>query len=126
MKIIIGISGLIFILLYMTIPVAIAHDATIRNLAGIIMHLNHYPSDAEKHELEALASDKHVTQGERTLASALMNMQHSVGGDDATALRALTANKDASQSERELADILLGIHHHPSANDQQRLKSLSN
>ncbi|OIO68929.1 MAG: hypothetical protein COY36_02615 [Zetaproteobacteria bacterium CG_4_10_14_0_2_um_filter_55_20] len=116
----------VFTLLLCTgIPAASAHDASIKSMAGIIMHLNHFPSDSEKHELEAIASDEHVTPGERALAGALLRMQHTVEGEDSAALRALAVDKNASQGERELADILLGIHHHPSVNDQQRLKTLS-
>ena len=113
------------VVLWAAMPNAMAHDASIKSMAGIIMHLNHYPSDSDKKTLAAIASDDHVSSGERTLAGALMRMQHSVEGQDAAALRALTADKHASQDERELATILLGIHHHPSASDQKQLKSLS-
>jgi len=112
-------------LLWAAIPTASAHDASIKDMAGIIMHLNHYPSEGEKQELAAMAGDNHLSTGERALAGALMRMQHSVEGEDAAALRTLSADKNASPDERELADILLGIHHHPSASDQQRLKALS-
>lgn len=112
-------------LMWVAIPAASAHDASIKNMAGIIMHLNHYPSDNEKQELAAIAGDDDLTPGERTLAGALMRMKHAVEGKDAAALRALAADKHAAPDERELADILLGIHHHPSGIDKQRLKALT-
>lgn len=120
----IRLSFVFISLLLASAPVASAHDASIVTMAGIVMHLQHYPSEAEKKELAAIASDSSVTSGERTLAGALMRMRHMVEGADAAALRELAANIHASKDERELADILLGIHHHPSAVDKRRLKEL--
>jgi len=106
---------------------ATAHEDSspaISTMAGIVMHLNHYPSDSEKQALQEIIDDMHATAGERTLAGALKRMQHQVGGDDAEKLMALKNDAQASEAEREFADILLGITHHPSSNDEQRLQNL--
>jgi len=113
------------VLLWTAMPIASASDSAISTTAGIVMHLNHYPSDSEKQTLANIIQDDHATAGEKALAGALMRMRHSVQGSDAAALRALTSDKQASHGERELADILLGINHHPSSSDMRRLKSLS-
>jgi len=113
------------VLLWAVAPVALAGSSAISTMAGIMLHLNHYPGNSEKQTLANIIHDDHATDGEKTLAGALMRMQHSIKGTDAAALRALTSDKLASQGERELADILLGINHHPSSSDRQQLQSLS-
>jgi len=112
------------VLLWTAMPIASASDSAISTMAGIVMHLNHYPSDSEKQTLANIIQDEHATAGEKALAGALMRMRHSVQGSDAAALQDLTSNKQASHDERKLAEILLGITHHPSASDRQQLQSL--
>jgi len=118
-------SLLVFPILFLAAEsIASAGDSAIGTMAGIVMHLNHYPSDSEKQTLANIVHDDHATSGEQALAGALMRMRHSVQGSDASALRNLTSDKQASHDERELADILLGITHHPSSDDMRRLQSL--
>ncbi len=105
-------------------PAALANGTAIGTMAGIIMHLNHYPGSGERKVLDGIVNDKHATSGEKALAGALMRMQHRVGGADAARLRELISDKHASKAEQTLADILLGIAHHPSGSDRQRLKAL--
>jgi len=106
------------------ISMAQAQGDAIGTMAGIVMHLNHYPSEDEKEELAGIIRDKHTTTGENVLAGSLMRMRHQVDAADAARLRALVADSKASGRERTLADILLGISHHPSAADRQRLQTL--
>jgi len=113
------------VLLWAVATVALAGGSSISTMAGIMMHLNHYPGSSEKQTLANIIRDDRATAGEKILAGALTRMRHSVQGNDATALRSLASDKQANQGERELADILLGISHHPSSSDMQRLQSLS-
>jgi len=107
-------------------PVALAADSAINTMAGIVMHLNHYPSGSEKKTLTDISLDSHSTAGEKILAEALINIQHKIGGNDARRLQSLMTANEASKQEQELADILLGLAHHPSAADKQRLQRLMN
>jgi len=124
MKRIIGSLLVLPILLWITAPVALAGGSTINTMAGIVMHLQHYPSSSEKQTLVSITQNDQTTTGEKVLAGALMRMQHAVQGADVVALQALVADKQASHNVRELADILLGIKHKPSSSDMRRLKSL--
>jgi len=124
MRKIIGSLLVLPVLLWTAVPAAEAGGSAISTIAGIVMHLNHYPGNSEKQTLANIARDDHATAGEKALAGALMRMQHSVQGSDAAALRDLASDQQASHGERELADILLGISHHPSASDTRRLQSL--
>jgi len=124
MRKIIGFLLILPVSLWIAVPYAMAGGSAISTMAGIVMHLNHYPSDSEKQTLKNIIQDDHATSGEKALAGALMRMRHSVQGADAAALQALTSDKQANHNERELADVLLGITHHPSSNDMRRLQSL--
>jgi len=124
MKKMIGSLLVLPILFLAAVPTASAADSTISTIAGIVMHLNHYPSDSEKQTLASIVHDHHATTGEQALAGALMRMRHSVQGSDASALRTLASDKQSSHGERELATILLGITHHPSSDDMRQLQSL--
>ncbi len=124
MKRILSLLFVLPVVLFATLQVATAQESAISTMAGIVLHLNHYPSADEKKVLSGIAADTHATAGEKVLAGALARMQHSVGGADATALRALSADTHAGKNARVLADVLLGISHHPSDADKARLKSL--
>jgi hypothetical protein len=106
------------------ISVAQAGGSGVAVMAGIAVHLNHYPTDSEKKTLKQIAQDDHATAGEKALAGALMRMQHQVGGTDVKKLRALMADDHASDDEKTLADVLLGINHKATAKDKQRLQAL--
>jgi len=112
------------VLLLAAMPAVQAHESALSTMAGMVMHLNHYPSADEKSMLAGIAADAHATAGEKLLAGALSRMQHQVGGTDTDALRALSADKHASKDERTLAGILLGISHHASGADKEQLKAL--
>lgn len=100
-------------------------DSAIQQMAGITLHLHHYPSDAEKQTLRGIADDASATAGERALATALMNMEHKVGGADRQKLQELLQSDATPAAERTLAGVLLGINHKPSAADTEKLRPLA-
>lgn len=99
-------------------------DSAISTMAGVVMHLNHHPSDSEKMELKKIIDDKATPENERELASALMNMNHKVGDADKAKLDQMIGDKSTPADVREMADILVNIQHKPTADDQSRLKKL--
>jgi len=111
-------------LFLMTISSVQAADSDISTMAGIVMHLNHYPDSGEQEKLAGIVAESQASAGEKVLAKALGNMRHKVSDSDAGKLRRLQSDANASKQEKELAAILLGIVHHPSDSDKQRLKSL--
>jgi len=121
-----GIGSLLILPVFLAgfVSQVFAGGSNVSTMAGIVMHLNHYPSAGEQKALDEIVNDKHATSGEKALAGALMRMQHRVGGADAARLRELIRDKHASKAEQTLADILLGIAHHPSGSDRQRLKAM--
>ncbi|MCC6302321.1 MAG: hypothetical protein IT489_05915 [Gammaproteobacteria bacterium] len=115
---------LIFALLSFAAAPVFAASA-IQQMAGITLHLNHYPSGAEKQTLRGIADDASATAGERALATALMNLEHKVGGADRQKLQGLVESEDTPAAERTLAEVLLGLNHKPSAADAEKLRPLA-
>ena len=114
---------LVLTLLFGAAPVLAAN--AIQQMAEITLHLNHYPSDAEKATLRGIADNPSATAGERVLASALGNMEHKVGAADRQKLQELMKAETAPAAERTLAEVLVGINHKPSAADVQKLRPLT-
>ncbi|BBJ00581.1 hypothetical protein FGKAn22_22730 [Ferrigenium kumadai] len=103
---------------------ALAASAAVREMAGIMMHLEHYPSDAEKVRLNAIAADKGSTGQERVIATAIGNLRHEVAAGDADKLRKVTGDMSAPAEVRDLAGIVLNISHMPSAADKRKLEAM--
>jgi hypothetical protein len=103
---------------------ALAASAAVREMAGIVMHLEHYPSDAEKARLKAIAADKSSTGQERVIATAIANLRHEVAAGDADKLRKVAGDMSAPAEVRELAGIVLNISHMPSSADKSKLEAM--
>jgi len=104
-------------------PGAMAGSA-IQEMAGIMLNLNHYPSDSEKAELQKIINDSSTSQEERTIATALLHMHHTVPDADKAKLMDIANNDAAPEADRKVADILAHMHHHASSDAKQELKKL--
>jgi len=117
---------LAFLLVGMAMNVASAAESqAVQSMAGILLQLQHYPSDAAKQTLGKIVEDKSSTADERTVAHALMDVQHMVAPADKPALEAIVADSKASASIKTLANIILGLHHMPSDSDKEKLRALT-
>jgi hypothetical protein len=103
---------------------ALAASAAVREMAGIMMHLNHYPSDAEKARLKAIAADMGSTGQERVIATAISNLEHKVAAADADKLRQVADDMSAPAEVRDLASIVLDINHKPDKSDKKKLEMM--
>lgn len=103
---------------------ALAASAAVRDMAGIMMHLEHYPSDAEKAKLKAIVDDKGSTEQERVIATAITNLNHKVAAGDADKLKKVVGDMSAPAEVRDLAGIVLNINHMPSAADKSKLQMM--
>ena len=101
-----------------------ASDA-VKTMAGIMMKLNHYPSDAEKGTLEGIVKGG-ASAAEKTCATAMINLQHSATADDKKKLGALIKDDATDGPVRALAKIIMNLNHKPSADDKKVLKELMN
>src|SRR5437762_8252449 len=64
--------------------VTAAESKAVQTMAGILLHLQHYPTDADKQSLKQIIEDKSATKDERTVAQALMDVQHTVRSEEHT------------------------------------------
>ena len=106
-------------------PVGGAETKAVETMAGILMKLNHFPSDADKQALKTIVDDKQTTVHERAVAQALLNVQHKVAADDKAKLDALMKDKTVPESVRTLAGVISNLNHTPSDTDKEKLKKLS-
>ena len=105
--------------------VAAADDSAIPVLAGITMHLNHFPTDDDKDALNAILDSDDSSDEAATIAMALLNMQHKVTEADAERLQDLIDDDTTDAAARKLAAVLIGINHSPSDADKAVLATLA-
>ena len=103
---------------------ALAASAAVREMAGIMAHLEHYPSDAEKAKLKGIVISKDSTEQERVLASAISHFKHNVDTKDVDKLKKVMGDAAAPAEVRDLAGIVLSISHMPSAEDKIKLENI--
>ncbi len=104
---------------------ALAASAAVREMAGIMMNLSHYPSNAEKEKLKAIVSDRGSSEQERVVATAIANLEHRVDSGDVQKLRKVMDDMSAPAEVRELAGIILKISHKPGAEDKRKLEMMA-
>jgi hypothetical protein len=117
------LSVFLFLAVIVT-PMAAEETKAVQTMSGILVKLNHFPSDAEKATLQQIVDDKTTTAQERVVAQALINLKHKVTADDKTKLDALIADKSAPESLKTLATIMVTLNHAPSDADKEKLKKL--
>ena len=105
-------------------PVSADSDA-IKVMAGIMINLNHFPSDEDKAVLKGIIDSDDSSEEAVTIAMALSNMQHQVTAADAERLADLVDDDLNDESARQLAGILLDINHSPSDDDKMALKTIA-
>jgi hypothetical protein len=102
-----------------------AASKAVQSMAAILLHLQHYPSDADKQALKQITEDKSASKDERTVAQALMDVQHTAAAADKPKLEAIVADAKADSSVKTLASIILNLKHMPSESDKEKLKALA-
>lgn len=102
-----------------------AESKAVHTMAAILLHLQHFPTDADKQSLKQITEDKSATEDERTVAQALMNVQHTAATADRPKLEAIAADAKASSSVKTLASIILNLKHMPTESDKEKLKALT-
>lgn len=100
---------------------ALAASAAVHEMAGIMMHLMHYPSDAEKMKLKAIVDDMNSTSQERVVATAIIDLKHHAAPQDVGKLKMVAGDMSAAPEVRDLAGIVLSISHEPTAEDKSKL-----
>lgn len=102
-----------------------AESNAVQTMATILLHFQHFPSDADKQSLKQITEDKSATKDERTVAQAILDVKHTAAAADKPKLEAIVNDEKAPGSVKTLASIILNMKHTPSESDKEKLKTLS-
>jgi hypothetical protein len=102
-----------------------AESKAVQTMASILLHLQHFPTEADKQSLQQITADKSATQDERAVAQALMDVKHVAAAADKPKLEAIVKDDKAAGSVKTLASIVLNLKHMPSEDDKEKLKALA-
>ena len=105
-------------------PIAAMAADNVATMAGIMLSLQHFPSDADKAALAAIVAGD-ASAAEKTVANAIAGIQHKVSADDKAALDAIAADENQNDGVRRLAAIVAGVNHVPDADAIAALTALS-
>ncbi len=101
-----------------------ASSVAVKEMAGIMSHLEHYPSKAEIQTLKGIILNKDNSPQERVVATAISNLKHHVADEDRDVLKQVANDGSAPAELRDLAGIVVGINHMPSAAEKARLEAM--
>ncbi|MDH5545066.1 MAG: hypothetical protein OEZ43_05700 [Gammaproteobacteria bacterium] len=104
-------------------PTFAGETESIKTMANIMLHLNHYPSDAEKQQLSSIANSS-TDEGVKTVAAAILNLEHAASAADKQRLQIVIDDDKTNQNIRTLASIVRNLNHKPSSEDKQQLSSM--
>ncbi|MEX2131758.1 MAG: hypothetical protein WD772_09740 [Pseudohongiellaceae bacterium] len=96
-----------------------------KTIAGILMNLNHFPSDADKAALMAIQNEEGTGPAFKAVAMAVHNMQHAATAEDKERLSQVVASDMAAAEAKTLAQIVLGMNHMASAEAKAQLQTLA-
>jgi hypothetical protein len=126
-KIHFGILSMLFlglITLFTASPAFSGSTAPLKQMAKIMLNLNHYPDGAGKTHLNKIIGAATSSAHEKTLARAMLNLEHRVNSADAGKLQSLLSSGSANAHEKTLANIILSLSHSPSSEDKKHLQAL--
>lgn len=122
-----AVAVFVFSLLTLLVsPAALAQSDAVATMAGILVDMQHFPSDAQKQTLAAISNDGSNSEATRTIATAIHNIQHKAQPDDVAALKKVENSADATDAEKKLASIVLGFHHMAGDEAKKTLGMLAN
>ena len=104
---------------------SVADPATAQKaIANIVAGINHFPSDAQKQELQAIANDETAGSSMQVIASTVINIQHAANAEGKAAMAQIIADGEAPDSAKALAKIVMAFNHMASAEAKEILAAL--
>ncbi len=95
-----------------------------KTIAGVLHGLNHFPSDADKAALMAIAEDASVGRGYQALAAAVANISHSVTTEGKAVAARIMEAPQAPADLKTLARIVAQFNHTASAEAKATLAAI--
>jgi len=93
-------------------------------IANIVAGINHFPSDAQKQQLQAIADDESAGSSMQVIASAVINIQHAANAEGKAAMAQIIVDGEAPDSAKALAKIVMAFNHVASAEAKEILAGL--
>jgi hypothetical protein len=123
-KIVVTLLALTLVLVTVIPTLIYADDGHLKTIAGILVNLNHFPSEAEKETLRDIVNDAASTDHVKTLATAMMNLKHYPTKADKTHLGNIMNDASANGDVREIAVILYNLSHKPTTSEKGKLMKM--
>ena len=117
------ISVLSALLLVLAAPMFAENDP-IKNMAGILLEMNHFPNEVQAASLEAIMTDQSAGASVRVIANAIHNIKHQATAQDKQVLTSIAADTKQSAGVRSLAGIVINFNHQVSAFQKPQLEAL--
>ena len=92
--------------------------SALRDIAGIVASLNHFPSDADKAKLMEIAADETIAAGLREMATTVSNISHAATAEGKEAMARIAASDQAPDVAKSLAGIIGSLNH--AASDEAK------
>lgn len=119
------VAALILLGVSAAAPLVAQESKAVKTMAGILMTVNHFPTDEQKKTLQAVSAEAATTAQEKVLIQALLTMQHSVAEAEKTKVQAVVKDQAASAGARAVAGVLERFLHMANEADKAALKKLS-
>ncbi|PCJ25891.1 MAG: hypothetical protein COA96_06490 [SAR86 cluster bacterium] len=104
---------------------SMADDASSqKTIAGILVGLNHFPSDADKSALMAIAEDESNNRGTRAIASAVASISHAATAEDKDIMGRIMSAEQAPAQTKALAGVVAELNHMASADAKAILQAM--
>ena len=105
---------------------SLAQDAggAIKQIADIVVSINHFPSDADKAALADIAGNDALPEGLRNMATAVSNISHAASAEGKAMMAGIQANGEAPDRAKSLAGIIASLNHMPSDEAKATLAEL--
>jgi hypothetical protein len=99
--------------------------SALRDIAGIVASLNHFPSDADKATLMEISGDESLAGGIRDMATAVSNISHAANAEGKEAMARIVASDQAPDVAKSLAGIIASLNHTASAEAKATLAAIA-
>ncbi|MFT4887919.1 MAG: hypothetical protein ACJA2D_000169 [Pseudohongiellaceae bacterium] len=98
-----------------------ADTEALKQIAGIVAGLNHFPSDADMNTLEEIMSGGEISQTVLIMADTVANIEHAANEGGKGAMAAIQASAQASEAAKVLAEVIENLSHTASADAKKML-----
>lgn len=98
--------------------------AAVKQIADIVVGLNHFPSDADIATLDGIIANGELAQGVRDMANTVANIEHSANEEGRGAMEAIQTSSQAPDRAKVLAGIIANFSHGASDDSKAQLVQL--